>query len=150
MEEHIVTKIRQQITRVIDVIDYEKPVINEAITDVFYSIIGGKPLPGKGHFTDSQFATIVEVVEMYIAELNRTEVKSYMAEATRLKIALNRLGLLTSVNNAVYASDLELQIWWNGAANFDMFDVRVKGMANALQISEEDLFAIWNLANSIK
>lgn len=73
----------------------------------------------------------------------------YYAENARLKIALARLDLLNTINSAVSSMNGETQIWWEYVSRFNMYDVKVQSLAEGLNISQDQLKQIWNLANTI-
>jgi len=151
MNEQILIRLRQETTKLMPVIDYDKQTINEAIQAVYLAISNNTQLPSKGGFSDAQFNVIVNVVQSWVDAENAPEpTPEYMAERTRLKIALHRANLLTTINTAISQLNGETQIWWECAANFDMNDSRVQSMATALNISSQQLKDLWDLANTIE
>ena len=151
MNEQLLIKLRQVIGQNMPFIDYDKATINAAIEEVYTAIQAGTQLPGRGAFSVGQYDVIVGVLQEIIAKENETPpAQPYMAESARLKIALSRTGLLATVNQAISQASEEIQIWWEYAINFDMYDSRIQAMAKALNITQEQLKQLWDLANSIE
>lgn len=151
MNEQLLIKLRQLIGQNMPIVDYDKATINTAIQEVYGAIQSATQLPDKGSFTTEQFNVIVGVIQAIIAKENETPpTQPYMAESARLMIALSRTGLLATVNQAIAQASEEIQIWWEYAINFDMYDSRIQAMAAALNITQEQLKQLWDLANTIE
>ena len=67
----------------------------------------------------------------------------------QIRIALSRLGLRTQVEAAVAAGDQELKDWWEFSTYFERNHPLVISMAEALQVTPEQLDALWKLGYSI-
>lgn len=150
MNEQLITKLRQEITRLMPFINYDKATINQAIQAVYTALINNAALPSKGSFATEQFDVITSVIQAWVYRENAPQpTPQYMAESARLKIALKRANLLDNINAAISQLNGETQIWWEYAANFDMHDARVQSMATALNITSQQLKDLWDLANTI-
>lgn len=63
----------------------------------------------------------------------------------QIRLALNDLNLLETVDAAVAASPIEIQIWWAESLKFLKSDPMVQEMATQLKVDVERLDGIWAL-----
>jgi len=61
----------------------------------------------------------------------------------QIRLALNEFGLLDTVEAAVAASPIVVQIWWAESLKFLKSDPMVQAMATQLKVSAEELDGIW-------
>lgn len=69
---------------------------------------------------------------------------------TQFRIALDKLGLLSTINAAVSASDPETRVWWEYSVDVYSDNPRIAAMAQALSITPAQVKGVFDLAQTIR
>lgn len=67
----------------------------------------------------------------------------------QIRMALSRQGLRSGVETAVAAGDQDLKDWWDYSTVFDRGHPEVAAMASALQVTDSQVDALWQLASTL-
>lgn len=106
--------------------------------------------------TDEAYALIREVFGSNINIANMPVEARFLGEALpepavtrrQLREALSDMTLLEAVEQAVAASDVKVQIWWQDSPHFLKSNEMVQAMATGLGVTPEALDLLWSLAAS--
>ena len=107
------------------------------------------------HFIEAEFAHLlpagcVEITDEEAEALRPVPVVPPIVVSPRqIKQALDQTGLYDEVEAAVAAGNRQLKIWWSDATTFEENHPMVVQMALDLQVSGEQLHALFALAETL-
>ena len=95
---------------------------------------------------DAAFAGNVDITNAPVRVFLGDAVPEPVVTRRQLREALSEMTLLEAVEQAVAASDVKVQIWWQDSANFLKSNEMVQAMAAGLGVTPEALDQLWLLA----